>query len=101
MLLPDVADLSDSELVNAEDIDVNGVFWASVSPLEWKAILYFKYKSAFLDRCEDFTPDGVQNWLDSVSSAYAEIVNSKPKRGTGMGARGRDPTRGAGGKKNP
>lgn len=73
LLLHDVAEKSDSELASSEDLDVKAVFWASLSILEWRAIRYYKYESVLLDKSEDSrSPDLIQQWLNSVSSSYAE-----------------------------
>lgn len=77
LLLRDVVEKSDSELATDEDPDVDALFWASVSLLEWKAILHYKYRAVFLSKCEDSPPDVVQVWLDSVSSSYVEDRNLK------------------------
>lgn len=78
LLLRDVAEKSDSELASSEDPDVQAVFWASLSVLEWKAIRYYKYESILLDKSEDSrSPDLLQQWLNSVSSSYAEDRNLK------------------------
>lgn len=71
LLLPEDAEKSDEELVNSEDPEVDAVVWATLSIQEWRAILYFKYQSALLDKSEDSQyPEVLQSWLDSVTDAY-------------------------------
>jgi hypothetical protein len=78
LLLHDVAEKTDVELASSEDLDVQAVFWASLSVLEWKAIRYYKYESVLLDKSEDSrSPDLLQHWLNSVSSSYVEDRNLK------------------------
>lgn len=72
LLLQGVAEKSDEELANEEDPDVQAVFWASISVLEWKAILHYKYRAIFLAKCEDTSPEVVQAWLDDLTACYAE-----------------------------
>lgn len=76
-LLPNAEERTDEQLASDEDFDARAVLWASLSTLEWRAVKFYKYESTLLDKCEDLTPDAVQLWLDSVSSSYAEICNSK------------------------
>ena len=72
LLLQGVAEKSDEELANEEDPDVQAVFLASISVLEWKAILHYKYRAIFLAKCEDTSPEVVQAWLDDLTACYAE-----------------------------
>jgi len=72
LLLPNIEELTDTELANSEDPDVQAVFWASISVLEWKAILHYKYRAIFLAKCEDTSPEVVQAWLDDLTACYAE-----------------------------
>ena len=70
-LLPDQLELSDEELASSEDVDVEAVFWASLSIQEWRAVRHFKYESVLLDKSEDSSsPQVLQSWLDSVSDSY-------------------------------
>ena len=75
LLLPDVAEVSDEQLVNFEDLEVDAVIWASLSVHEWKAVLYFKYQSVLLDKSEDSSPPVLQAWLDSVTESYRHAKN--------------------------
>lgn len=72
LLLPDVIEAADSELAESEDPDVEAVFFASLSVLEWKAVLHYKYRALLLSKCEDESPEVVQAWLDSLAACYSE-----------------------------
>ena len=72
LLLPDVAERSDEQLASDEDLDSKALFWASLSILEWRAVKFYKYESTLLDKCEDFTPDVVQAWLNDLTACFAE-----------------------------
>ena len=72
LLLQGVAEKSDEELANEEDPDVQAVFWASISLLEWKAVLYYKYRAVLQAKVEDFPLEVVQAWLNELTACFAE-----------------------------
>lgn len=73
-LMPDVAETSDQELAESVNEDVSAVFWASLSVLEWRAVKFFGYEAILLNKSEDSqSKELFQEWLDSVSSTYADI----------------------------
>jgi len=72
LLLRNPEEVSDLELADSEDPDVEAVFFASLSVLEWKAILHYKYRALLLAKCEDESPEFVQAWLDDLTVCYSE-----------------------------
>jgi len=72
LLLRNPEEVSDLELADSEDPDVEAVFFASLSVLEWKAILHYKYRALLLAKCEDESPEIVQAWLNDLTACFAE-----------------------------
>lgn len=79
LLLPEIEEATDAELAESEDLDVVALFFSSLSLLEWKAVLYYKYRAVFLAKCEDIyarrdgaSTETVQAWLDGLTASYSE-----------------------------
>lgn len=89
-LLPQNVELTDKELVDQEQ-DVTSDVLSGVTDSEWSQIYFYRKQPDVLNIAESDNPNSLRFFLD-----YLLSLPTKPKRGTGMGARGRDPTRGAG-----